>query len=117
LAYPFALNLKWRYRWRLHTAPCQRARGVGAIPNGGFRAADSNDRRNTLIKSFRRFLSGNYGGERYDRERPILLKNSVSGSSGKFLASMMSFVLTDMRGYMKYLNSQQRFSRRIVHKN
>ena len=45
------------------------------------------------------------------------VEKSVSGSSGKFLASMLSFVLTDMRGYLKYLNSQQRFSHRLADEN
>jgi len=31
----------------------------------------------------------------------IVLKNSVSGRSDKFLASMANFVLTDMRGQKK----------------
>jgi hypothetical protein len=37
---------------------------------------------------------------------PIVLQNSVSGSSEKILAAMSCFILSDMRGHKKKRNSR-----------
>jgi hypothetical protein len=47
----------------------------------------------------------------------ILLKNSVTGSSGKFLASLTSFVLSDMRGHKKNPRFLQRPPQCLIRNN